>query len=120
MNERHPTTPDQLVLYVLREPGFLNQTLAAFAEAGLTAIEVMESQGVAELVDDEIPIFASFRHIFTGAQSYNYIVMGAGDEGQRTVLVERLQELLKDVSDEQRGVVFSVPLLFAQPLGPPT
>lgn len=117
MTDTPSNTPDQLVMYVLREPGYLRQTLTAFAESGLSAIEVIESQGAAELFDEDIPIFASFRHIFTGAQSYNYVIMAAANAESRDALVGRLDTLFSTVDKEQRGVVVALPMLVFRPIG---
>ncbi len=108
-----PEPQRQLVIYVLREPGFLEETLRSFREAGITGAETLESQGTDELMSHDVPLFASFRHIFTGAQSYNYVIMAPIDDAsQLQALVERLTIVLADAPPSQRGVLYAVPLSF--------
>ena len=117
VTDNHTNARDQLVLYVLREPGYLEQVVKAFTSAGLGAIEVIESQSAAEVIDDEVPIFASFRHVFTGAHSYNYVILGVADGPSRDDLVAQLDALFAEVEAGQRGVVLAVPLLLAHKVG---
>lgn len=117
MTEPTRSIAEELVVFVLREPGYLSGVVAAFEQAGLRDVEVVESQGVAEIANEEIPIFASFRHVFTGAQSYNYVVMASAAPAQRAALIEALETLLAEVSDSQRGVMWCLPLVHVHRLG---
>ena len=98
----------------------MENVIAAFTEVGVATIEVIESQSVAELTNDEVPIFASFRHIFSGAQSYNYVILGTASVESRQALIVLINKIVAEVEPDQRGVLYAVPLAFAFDFGAPT
>lgn len=107
-----PDTPArELVVCVLNEPEYLHEVLTAFLEAGCPAATVLESQGMGHIISQDVPIFAGFRHLFAGSKPYNYTIFTVADD---PALVPRLLALVRDVlhevEEEAKGVLFTVPV----------
>lgn len=101
----------ELVMCVLNEPEYLHDVLTAFVEAGCTTATVVESQGMGRIISQDVPIFAGFRHLFSGSKPYNYTIFAVVDDAK---LVERIIRLVRDVlsevEEESKGVLFTVPV----------
>jgi len=101
----------ELVVCVLNEPGFLDDVLAAFLEAGITTATVIESQGMSRLMSRDMPIFASFRHLLTGSSPYTYTIIAPVEEHQITLeLIALVRDVLSAAPEEDRGFLFALPL----------
>jgi nitrogen regulatory protein P-II 1 len=101
----------ELVICVLNEPEYLNDVLTAFVEAGCTTATVLESQGMGRILSQDVPIFAGFRHLFVGSKPYNHTIFAVVDD---PALVQRIVSLVRDVLREveevSKGVLFTVPV----------
>jgi nitrogen regulatory protein P-II 1 len=101
----------EMVVCVLNEPEYLHDVLTAFLEAGCPAATVLESQGMGRIISQEVPIFAGFRHLFAGSKPYNYTIFAVVEDPD---LVPRLAALVRDVlhevQEESKGVLFTLPV----------
>lgn len=101
----------ELVICVLNEPEFLNEVLTAFLEAGCAAATVLESQGMGRIISQDVPIFAGFRHLFAGSKPYNYTIFAVVEEpGVVERIVKLVRDVLAEVEESAKGVVFTVPV----------
>jgi len=101
----------QLLIYVLDAPDHLDDVLAAFLEANVTAATVLESQGIGGLLSRDMPIFASFRHLLTGSRPYSYTIIAPVSGGTATEeVIALLRDVMADVPAEDRGYLLSVPI----------
>jgi hypothetical protein len=101
----------ELLVCVINDPRFLDDVLAALLEAGITGATVLESQGMGRLLSQDMPIFASFRHLLTGSKAYTYTILAPVEEAQVTAEVARLvRDVLADAPAEDRGFLFALPL----------
>lgn len=101
----------EMVVCVLNEPEYLHDVLTAFVEAGCTTATVLESQGMGRIISQDVPIFAGFRHLFAGSKPYNYTIFAVVDDAalvQRLVRVVR--DVLSEVQEEAKGILFTVPV----------
>jgi nitrogen regulatory protein P-II 1 len=101
----------QLVVCVLNEPEYLHAVLAAFVEAGCTTATVLESQGMGRILSHDMPIFAGFRHLFAGSKPYNHTLFAVVED---PAVVERIvalvRDVLREVEEVSKGVLFTVPV----------
>ena len=101
----------EMVVCVLNEPEYLHDVLTAFVEAGCTAATVLESQGMGRIISQDVPIFAGFRHLFAGSKPYNFTIFAVVED---PAMVKRILELVRDVLSEveevSKGVLFTVPV----------
>ena len=119
MLEGAPTA--QLVMIILHDPAYLNDLLAALLEAGITNATVVESQGMGRLLSRDMPIFASFRHMFAGSKSYAYTVFAPVEDARVTEHVVALaQDVLRDAPPSDRGLVLALPVARYVDLSEPT
>lgn len=101
----------ELVMIVLNDPGHLNDVLAALLEVGVVNATAVETQGMGRLLSRDMPIFASFRHMFAGSKPYTYTVFAPVDGPEVTAeIISLLKDVLSDVEAEDRGLVFSLPV----------
>ncbi len=101
----------ELVMIMLHDPGHLNEVLAALLEAGVVNATAVEAQGMGRLLSRDMPIFASFRHLFAGSKPYTYTVFAPVENGEVTdEIIELVRDALADVEPEDRGFVFSLPI----------
>lgn len=109
-----PKTGDpqpMLVVCVLHEPAYLDDVLAAFLEAGVTSATVLESQGMGRLLSRDMPIFASFRHLLTGASPYSYTIMAPVEDPTVTQeLLALIGDVLSTAPEDEKGFLFALPL----------
>jgi len=102
---------EELIICVLNEPAFLDDVLAAFLEADITTATVIESQGMGRLLSQDMPIFASFRHLFAGSKPYSYTIVAPVADGRLIhEIVPLIRDVLADADQTDRGFVFSLPL----------
>ena len=111
MAKRTPQPGMEMVVCVLNEPNYLHEVLAAFLEAGAGSGTVIESQGMGRILSHDVPIFAGFRHLFEGSKPYNHTIFAVVPE---RAVVERVvamvRDVLRDVEEQAKGIVFSVPV----------
>jgi nitrogen regulatory protein P-II 1 len=101
----------QLLVYVLNAPDYLDDVLAAFLEANITAATVLESQGIGGLLSRDMPIFASFRHLLTGSRPYSYTIVAPVIDGEAVEeVIALLRDVLAEAAPEDRGFLVSVPI----------
>ena len=111
MPEQNASPRRELVVCVLNEPEYLHDVLTAFVEAGVTTSTVIESQGMGSILSREVPIFAGFRHLFAGAKPFNHTIYAVVDDPSVTArLVSLVQDVLAEVEEEAKGILFSVPV----------
>lgn len=101
----------EVVICVLNESEYFHEVLAAFLEAGVTSSTVIESQGMGRILSHDVPVFAGFRHLFSGSKPFNNTIFAVVDDPSVT---EEIILLVKDVlaasEDEHKGIIFSVPV----------
>jgi len=108
----------ELVICVLNEPEYLNDVLTAFVEAGCTTATVLESQGLGRIVSQDVPIFAGFRHLFAGSKPYNYTLFAVVEDPEVVRRILKLvREVLAEVEETSKGVLFSLPVSAFHRLG---
>ncbi len=111
MPRRRKRAQQSLVICVLNEPEYLHDVLTAFVEAGITTSTVIESQGMGRILSQDVPIFAGFRHLFAGSKPYNHTIFAVvDDEAVVDELARLVQDVLAEVEEEAKGILFSVPV----------
>ena len=101
----------EMVICVLNEPGRLHEVLGAFLEAGVTSATVIESQGMGRILSHDVPLFAGFRHMFQGSKPFNHTLFTVVESGEVTQeIIALVRDVLADLEDEHKGIVFSVPV----------
>ena len=101
----------EMVICVLNEPGRLNDVLMAFLEAGVTSSTVIETQGMGKILASDVPLFAGFRDLFQGSKPFNHTIFAVVDDPSVTEeLIVLVKDVLSDMGDEPRGIIFSLPI----------
>lgn len=101
----------ELVVCILNEPSRLHDVLGAFLEAGVKAATVVESQGMGHILSHDVPLFASFRDLFQGARPYNHTILAVVDDPPVVdAAVALVRDVLGDLNDAHKGVLFTLPV----------
>lgn len=106
-----PRRQRELLMLVLHDPAYLSDVLAALLEAGITNATVVETQGMGRLLSRDMPIFASFRHMFAGSKPYTHTLFVPVEGPQVTrEVTELVWDVLREAPEEDRGLILSLPV----------
>lgn len=121
---RHPATPKEPaggqrgLFIVLNETGRLHDVIEGLANIGVSGATVVESRGMANIIAQDIPIFAGFRNLLGGAKPFNYTIFSVVPDAELArSAVAMLRDLLSDLPGTP-GIVFTVPVDEFQRLTP--
>jgi nitrogen regulatory protein P-II 1 len=101
----------KLLVIVLNDREKLEDVLAVLPELDITGGTIIETQGMAQVLAAQVPIFAGLRQLITEAHAASATVFALS---QHDDIVSRVHRLLKrsgiDFSEPGTGALFSVPV----------
>jgi hypothetical protein len=105
----------KLFFLVLNKTEKIDELLRKFASKKLCDATVVESMGMARMLsrkydDNEIPMLASLRQYLNPERTKNYTVFAVIEDDKLQEIVETIESVVGDLSSEDTGVVFSVPI----------
>ncbi len=111
----------KLLFLVLNKTEKLDELLSTLAQKKLCNATVTESMGMARLLsekydDTDIPVLASLRQYLNPERTKNYTVLAVIEDDKLTEIVETIESVIGDLSCEDTGIVFSVPIDFTKGL----
>jgi hypothetical protein len=99
----------KLLVIVLNDREKLEEVLAVLPELDITGGTIIDTQGMAQVLAAQVPIFAGLRQLITEAHAASTTVFALS---QHSDIVSRAHGLLKkaglDFSEPGTGVMFSV------------
>jgi len=99
----------KLLVIVLNDREKLDQVLSALLELDITGATIIDTEGMAQVLAAEVPIFAGLRQLLTEARASSKTIFALSSDDD---IVSRMQEMLKaggiDFSEPGTGVMFSV------------
>lgn len=96
-----------LLILELTDPDYLEAVVEYFTAVGATSATVLDGRNVESFLT-KVPLFADFAKVFTEGQESGTIFMLLIDRGAVPRFVEGLEEILGDLDEEGRGVVFTI------------
>ncbi|MFQ5560578.1 MAG: hypothetical protein ACE5FU_08350 [Nitrospinota bacterium] len=107
---------DKMLLFiVVNDSARMHDVMAGLTEAGVSGATLVESQGMASILAEEIPIFAGLRNIMAGSHPHNFTVFSVIEN---SAVVEDVKEILKDILEDKeeeqnnsKGILFTTPIL---------
>jgi nitrogen regulatory protein P-II 1 len=99
----------KLLVIVLTDRDKLDEVLGALVELDVTGGTVIDTEGIAQVLAAEIPIFAGLRQLITEPRASSKTILALSPHND---IVSRMNELLKetgtDFSAPGTGVMFSI------------
>jgi len=102
--------PQELFVCVLNRPEAVEDVIAAFLEIGVTGCTIIDSKGMGKVVSQDIPIFAGFKNMFSGARESNVTIFSVMDSEIVEHAIEIIEETYTSFSEPSSGIVFTVPV----------
>lgn len=111
----------KLLFFVLNRVDKLDDVLTAFVNNNIKGATVIDSIGMARLLstkhdDDEISFLSSLRVFLNPEREKSNIILTVIQDSQLDTAVSAIESVVGDLSSEDTGVVFSVPVDFAKGL----
>ncbi|RMG85540.1 MAG: hypothetical protein D6708_15595 [Candidatus Dadabacteria bacterium] len=100
----------QLLILVLNREEKLEEVLTYFLEEGVSGATIVESEGMARFLSQEVPIFAGFRDLFSPARPFNRTILSVVPDEKVDHLAEGLGRILGGWDKRGQGVLFTVPV----------
>lgn len=99
----------------MNEVDYLDDILAAFVKIGVSGGTILDSQGMASLINSSekqnIPIFGRFKSFIEDSKPFNktiFTVLESEELVEKTV--NEIQEVMEDVLSPGTGFMFTVPI----------
>lgn len=105
----------KLLIFVLNKTEKLDDVLSEFARRDMCGATVLNSMGMAHMLagshdEDEIPFLGAFRKFLNPERRQNNVILAAIDDGQVEEAVGVIENIVGNLSNEDTGVVFCVPI----------
>ena len=96
-----------LLIFELTDADYLDSVVEYFAEVGATSATVLDGRNVQSFLT-RVPLFADFAKVFTENQESGTVFMLLIDKGAVPRFVDELEEILGDLDEEHRGILFTI------------
>ena len=107
-----------LVVVVLDDPDKSDALLAAWEQAGVRGITILESSGIGRVrgaaLREEMPLMPSLRNLLRGQEEHHRTFFSVvEEEAQVEALAAAAQQVAGDFSQPHSGLLFALPLSHA-------
>lgn len=111
----------KLLFFILNKTEKLDTVLAEFANRNISGATVLDSMGMARLLshehdEDEIPFLGSLRTFLNPERVKSNVIFTVLQDSQLEEAVSAIESVVGDLSAEDTGAVFSVPIDFTKGL----
>jgi nitrogen regulatory protein P-II 1 len=101
----------ELLVCVVGDSEQADEVMRAFVEIGIAGATVFDTYGMGQVLVQDIPIFAGFRSLLAGSGSYHKTIFSViPDPEKMNLAIAAIQRVLGDLSEPNRGIVFTVPV----------
>jgi len=109
----------QLLIFVLNKVDKLDAVLAELAKKNLCGATVLDSRGMARILVDkydegELPFLGSLRSFLHSGRRESKVILAAVQADQLPEVVDVIEGIVGDLTNEDTGVVFSVPIAYTK------
>ena len=100
-----------LFVFILNYPDKLEEILEGFLEIGITGSTILDSLGMGHILATEVPIFAGFRSLLSGASSYNKTILSVIKEPEKIQAVyDMIEDVCGPLGKPGVGIAFTIPI----------
>jgi nitrogen regulatory protein P-II 1 len=101
----------KLFVLILNDPDKLDEILEGFLEIGVTGSTIIDSLGMGHILATEVPIFAGFRSLLSGASSYNKTILSVIKEPEKIRAVfDMVEDVCGPLDRPGVGIAFTIPI----------
>ncbi len=102
-----------LLILVLNNNNHVKEILKRFVEIDVRGATLVNSQGMASVISDELPIFSSLREILSGEseRTNNFTIFSAiKTEETLNQAIDTVLDVVKDIDKPGTGIMLVVPV----------
>lgn len=109
----------QLAVIVLNQTEYLEDLLKEFAEQGINGATILDSTGMAKVLGshEDLHIFGSLRMMFNPERRESKTILTVLPDEKIPLLKDIVRDVIGDLSKPDTGILFGVPLSFAEGMG---
>lgn len=100
----------ELVFCIVKDYRKLDMILEGFLELGITGATVVDARGMAQVLKEDVPIFAGLSSLFPGGNSDSHVILSVLDSAKLDEVIKLLEDICGDFSEPGSGILFSVPV----------
>lgn len=112
----------KLLVFILNKAHLLDELLKEFALHGICGATILDSEGMARVLsnkknlENEIPFLGSLRTFLNPERQKSHTILTVIQEDQLNEAVSVIESVVGDLSGEDTGIAFSLPLDFVKGL----
>jgi nitrogen regulatory protein P-II 1 len=99
----------RLLVVVINDPERLDEVLAGLLDLGVTGATILDSEGMGRILPRDTPVFAGLRGAVVD-RPRNATILSVVEEGRVDAVLERVQEVLGDLTAPSTGIAFVLPV----------
>lgn len=100
-----------LFVFILNDPDKLDEILEGYLEIGITGSTIIDSLGMGHILATDVPIFAGFRSLLSGASSYNKTILSVIKEPEKIrAAFDLIEDVCGSLGKQGSGIAFTIPV----------
>lgn len=107
----------ELLFCVVKDYRKRDMILEGFLELGIPGATVVETQGMAQVLAKDVPIFAGLSTLFPGGSSDSHLILSVLDTGKLEEVVSLIEDVCGSFDQPGSGILFTVPVSRVRGLG---
>jgi nitrogen regulatory protein P-II 1 len=119
VNSSSSRSEAHLLVCIVSNTAKVNEIIGRLAEIGVTGATVIDSHGTAQILAEQVPVFAGFRQLLRGDREANRTILSVVRD---TETLERAMDTISEAcggfSEASTGIAFAVPVTQVRGLKP--
>ncbi len=99
---------------ILNKYEHLDEILEVFLELGIRGATVIDSVGMGQLLQMDVPIFAGLRDLLPGSRPYNKTIFTIMEDESIPQVVAGIEQIIGDLNESGTGIAFSIKTNFVK------
>ncbi len=100
----------ELFICVINKPEAVEDVLAGLLEIGVTGCTIIDTKGMGKIISQDIPIFAGFTKMFTGARESNVTIFSVMEADLVDPAIEIIEDIYTSFTEPSSGIIFTLPV----------
>ncbi|PCJ62229.1 MAG: hypothetical protein COA79_03990 [Planctomycetota bacterium] len=100
----------EVLFCILKSQHHVEEVLTGFMELGISGASILESKGMAQILTEQVPIFAGFRSLFAGEGSDSQLIVSVIKTDLVEDAIDLIEEICGDFVVPGSGIMFTLPV----------